>query len=92
MNPDCHPVEQTARAQLLNELSRIDGRLDRSHPYHGLYTGLARPMTRIIQLEAEMADLKAQIAMLFDRLASASDALAGCPPPEFASCPSQDAG
>jgi len=80
MNPDCDPLEQNARARLIDDLARIDGRRDRSHPYHGTYTGLARPMTRIIQLEAEMVDLKHQIAMLCDRLAMASEALSGCPP------------
>jgi hypothetical protein len=87
MNPDCDPLEQNARARLIDDLARIDGRRDRSHPFYGKYTGLARPMTRIIQLEAEMLDLKHQVAMLCDRLAAASDALAGCPPPEFAACP-----
>jgi hypothetical protein len=80
MNHDCDPLEQNERARLIDDLARIDGRRDRSHPFHGTYTGLARPMTRIMQLEAEVADLRHQIGMLCDRLATASEALAGCPP------------
>ena len=82
MNPDCDPLEQNARARLIDDLARIDGRRDRSHPYHGLYTGLARPMTRIMQLEAELADLRRQVGALCDRLAAASEAMGGIPPQE----------
>lgn len=65
---DCDPLEQHARARLIDDLARLDGRRDRSHPLHGFYTGLARPMTRIIQLEAELVDLKHQMAALCDQL------------------------
>ena len=82
MSHDCDPIEQNERARLIDDLARIDGRRDRSHPFYGVYTGLARPMTRIMQLEAEVADLRHQIGMICDRLAGASGALAGTPPKE----------
>jgi len=39
-HPECDPAEQTARQDRLEELYAADGRLDPSHPSHGLYTGL----------------------------------------------------
>ena len=40
MNPDCNPVEQSARQQRLEEMYAADGRHDPAHPRHGVYTGL----------------------------------------------------
>jgi len=37
---DCCPVEQLERQRRLEELYDADGRHDKSHPMHGLYTGL----------------------------------------------------
>jgi hypothetical protein len=42
VNKDCHPVEQQTRQELLDWLYEQDGRLDKSHPMYGLYTGLHR--------------------------------------------------
>lgn len=81
-NPDCDPLEQHARAVLLDDLARLDGRRDRSHPFHGVYTGLARPMTRIMQLDAELADLKHQVAAICDRLNDAASTIAELRPQE----------
>ncbi len=39
-HPECDPAEQTARQDRLEELYAADGRLNPSHPQHGLYTGL----------------------------------------------------
>ena len=38
----CDPVEQQKRQDELDELYAADGRHDKSHPMHALYTGLAR--------------------------------------------------
>jgi hypothetical protein len=80
MNPDLNPLHQMRRTRVLNDLARLDGRRDPTHPLYGRFTGLAQPMTRICQLESEMADLRRQIGGLCDRLAAASEALAGLPP------------
>jgi hypothetical protein len=40
MNPDCNPIEQNERQQRLEQLYEADGRHDKGHPMHGLYTGL----------------------------------------------------
>lgn len=41
MMKDCDPIEQNQRQDLLEAWYEADGRHDRSHPQHGLYTGLA---------------------------------------------------
>lgn len=38
---DCDPTEQQLRQDRLNALYEADGRHEVSHPFHGLYTGLA---------------------------------------------------
>lgn len=49
------PDQQLHRQQLLQELLRLDGRHDPTHPYRSCYTGLAWPITRIMQLEDQLA-------------------------------------
>lgn len=39
MNP-CDPISQQARQDLLDKAYALDGRHDRNHPMHGLYTAL----------------------------------------------------
>jgi len=41
MNPDCNPIEQQQRQDDLEALYAADGRHDKDHPMHALYTGLA---------------------------------------------------
>lgn len=41
MHPDCCPIEQDAIQAQLEAWYRDDGREDKSHPMHALYTGLA---------------------------------------------------
>ena len=41
MNPDCNPIEQQARQDLLDAAYAADGRHDPSHAAHAIYTGLA---------------------------------------------------
>jgi transcriptional regulator NrdR family protein len=41
MNPDCNPSEQQQRQVLLDEMYAADGRHDKNHPMHALYTNLA---------------------------------------------------
>jgi len=45
MNPDCHPIVQQLRQDLLDDLYRRDGRDDPSHPFHSLYTNLFQSYT-----------------------------------------------
>lgn len=40
MMKECCPIEQTRRQERLEELYKEDGRHDKGHPHHGLYTGL----------------------------------------------------
>lgn len=40
MNPDCNPIVEQARQDLLDDLYRRDGREDPGHPMHSLYTNL----------------------------------------------------
>lgn len=40
MMKECCPIEQTSRQERLEELYKADGRHDKGHPHHGLYTGL----------------------------------------------------
>lgn len=37
---DCDPIEQQQRFERLEALYEADGRHDRSHPHHAVYTGL----------------------------------------------------
>lgn len=37
---DCHPSEEGPKVALLESLYRADGRHEKGHPMHGLYTGL----------------------------------------------------
>lgn len=39
---DCDPIEQNQRQALLESWYQADGRQDREHAMHGLYTGLAK--------------------------------------------------
>ena len=41
MNPDCNPIEQSARQEKLESWYALDGRHNHDHPMHSLYTGLA---------------------------------------------------
>ena len=63
------PALQLARAQTLDDLARLDGRGDPSHPLSGRFTGLGRPFTRLVAAEAELLDLKLHLAAVCDRLA-----------------------
>jgi hypothetical protein len=38
--PDCCPTEQLARQEYLEHLYTADGRHEKTHPQHGIYTGL----------------------------------------------------
>lgn len=42
---ECHPTEQSARQQLLEQLYVASGRDRASHPCHCLYTGLWQEWT-----------------------------------------------
>jgi len=44
-HPDCNPVEQQARQDLLEDLYRRSGRDRKDHPMHSLYTGLWQEWT-----------------------------------------------
>ena len=55
------PEQNLARAALLDELARLDGRLDGVHPYRETYSGLARPFTRLMALEGAFAHLEGLI-------------------------------
>lgn len=37
---DCHPLTEDPKAALLDKLYEEDGRHEKTHPMHGLYTGL----------------------------------------------------
>lgn len=37
---DCHPTTEDPKQALLEELYMKDGRHEKDHPMHGLYTGL----------------------------------------------------
>jgi hypothetical protein len=37
---NCHPNTEDPKIALLDQLYEEDGRGDKSHPMHGLYTGL----------------------------------------------------
>lgn len=41
MHPDCCPIEQSARQAQLDAWYEADGRDQKTHPLHCLYTGLA---------------------------------------------------
>lgn len=41
MDPNCNPIEQQARQELLDSWYKRDGRHDPAHPMRNLYTGLA---------------------------------------------------
>jgi len=75
MSADLTPQEQLDRADVLDDLLRLDGRCDPTHPLRSTYTGLARPMTRIMELEDEVADLRRIIDETCDRQAAAAEAL-----------------
>lgn len=40
MHPDCNPIEQQARQDLLDSAYLLDGRDDPAHEHHLTYTGL----------------------------------------------------
>jgi hypothetical protein len=39
---NCHPSVENKKTLFLDKLYKADGRGDRAHPMHGLYTGLYR--------------------------------------------------
>ncbi len=45
-HPDCNPVEQLARQELLDDLYRRSGRDRKDHPLHSTYTGLWQEWTQ----------------------------------------------
>ena len=69
MSNHLDPALQLSRAQTLDELARLDGRGDPSHPLAGTFTGLGRPFSRLLTVEAELLGLKLQLAAVCDRLA-----------------------
>ena len=73
------PARQLERAEVLRELARLDGRGDPTHPFHGTFTGLGRPGTRLMALEARVLDLELAIAKLTEQL----DAADAAPPDEL---------
>ena len=44
-HPECNPIEQQARQDLLDDLYRRDGRDDPAHPHHLTYTALFQQYT-----------------------------------------------
>lgn len=56
--PSLSPEENLARAATLDDLARLDGRGEPGHPHRDTYTGLARPITRLMALEAAFAHLE----------------------------------
>jgi hypothetical protein len=74
LQPRLTPQDQLNRADVLDDLLRLDGRCDPTHPMRSTYTGLARPFLRLMLLEAEVADLKRTIAELSDRISDRIDA------------------
>lgn len=78
MDPNLDPSAQLERARVLQELSRLDGRRDRTHELHGHLTGLGKPFTRVMRLEQRAAALEQRLEALEQRLA----ALEGRPDPE----------
>jgi hypothetical protein len=70
MTDHLDPALQMARAQVLDDLSRLDGRGDPTHPMQGTFTGLGQPFTRLMTLEAKVLDLEIAVAALSDRLAA----------------------
>jgi hypothetical protein len=44
-HPDCNPVEQQARQELLDDLYHRSGRDRKGHPLHSTYTGLWQEWT-----------------------------------------------
>lgn len=77
------PDENLERAAVLDELLRLDGRTDPTHPYRDCHSGLGRPFTRIMQLEGSLAHLEALIHTVA-RLEARVQAL------EAAAAPSED--
>jgi hypothetical protein len=49
-HPDCNPVEQLARQELLDDLYRRSGRDRKDHPLHSTYTGLWQEWTQTNQV------------------------------------------
>lgn len=45
MNPDCHPIVEQLRQDLLESLYHRDGRDNPDHPFHCLYTNLFQSYT-----------------------------------------------
>jgi len=52
MNENCNPAEQSLRQAFLEKLYEEDGRRERSHPMHSLYTGLMQNHQKIKASEA----------------------------------------
>jgi hypothetical protein len=61
MSPHISPEQNLSRAAVLDDLGRLDGRGDPSHPYRDTYTGLSRPITRLMALEAAFACLEGMV-------------------------------
>jgi hypothetical protein len=74
MSADLTPQEELDRTDVMDDLLRLDGRCDPTHPLRSTYTGLARPFLRLMLLEAEVADLKHAMAKLCDRISDRIDA------------------
>jgi hypothetical protein len=74
MSSDLTPQEQLDRTDVLDDLLRLDGRCDPTHPLRSTYTGLARPFLRLMLLEAEVAELRRIIDELSGRIGDRIDA------------------
>lgn len=70
MANELDPALQLSRSQVLHDLARLDGRGDPAHPMTGTFTGLGRPFSRLLALEAKVQDLELAVAALTDRLAA----------------------
>lgn len=77
------PDQDLARAAILDDLARLDGRGDPTHPHRSAYTGLGRPFTRLMALEAAFTHLEGLIHTVA-RLEARVEAL------EAAAVPPQD--
>lgn len=59
--PTLTPHENLERAAVLDQLARLDGRGEPGHPHGENYTGLARPITRLMALEGAFACLEGMV-------------------------------
>lgn len=62
------PEDGLRRAQLLDDLLRLDGREAADHAFVGSYTGLARPFSRLMDAEEKIQNLSARVFELEELL------------------------